>query len=92
MKVIDHKLGKVAPTRPKADRDNLHHLGATMPGMVVEVKVKPGDEVGEGDKLIVIEAMKMELTVASPLHGVVKEIHVKPKERVDSGDLLIVFQ
>jgi pyruvate carboxylase len=92
VKVIDRKLGKVIPTRPKADRDNLHHLGATMPGMVVEVKVKPGDEVREGDKLIVIEAMKMELTVASPLHGVVKEIHVKPKERVDAGDLLVVFQ
>ena len=92
VKVIDRKLGKIAPTRPKADRDNLHHLGATMPGMVVEVKVKPGDEVREGDKLIVIEAMKMELTVASPLHGVVKEIHVKPKERVDAGDLLVVFR
>jgi pyruvate carboxylase len=92
VKVTDRKLGKAAPTRPKADRDNLHHLGATMPGMVVEVKVKPGDEVREGDKLIVIEAMKMELTVASPLHGVVKEIHVKPKERVDSGDLLVVFR
>jgi biotin carboxyl carrier protein len=63
-----------------------------MPGMVVQVEVAPGQQVKEGDKLVVLEAMKMEMTLASPLAGVVKEVYVKPKERVDSGDLLIVFQ
>jgi len=63
-----------------------------MPGMVVEVKVKPGQEVAEHEKLVVLEAMKMEMTLASPLTGVVKEVYVKAKDRVDSGDLLIVFQ
>jgi pyruvate carboxylase len=92
IKVIDKKFGKEVAARPKADKDNLHHLGSPMPGMVVEVKVVAGQEVKEGDKLVVLEAMKMEMTLASPLAGVVKEVYAKPKDRVDAGDLIIVFQ
>jgi pyruvate carboxylase len=92
VQVVDRKVGKDIPARPKADKDNLHHLGSPMPGSVVEVKVKPGDEVKEGDKLIVLEAMKMEMTLASPIAAVIKEITVRPKDRVDTGDLLVVFQ
>jgi pyruvate carboxylase len=92
VQVIDKRFGKEVATRPKADKDNLHHLGSPMPGMVVEVKVAPGQEVKEGDKLIVLEAMKMEMTLASPLSGVVKEVYARPKDRVDAGDLLVVFQ
>jgi len=90
--VVDRKLGKEAPTRPKADKDNLHHLGSPMPGMVVEVAVAPGQPVEEGDKLVVLEAMKMEMTLSSPRAGRIKEVYAKPKDRVDAGDLLIVFQ
>jgi pyruvate carboxylase len=92
VQVVDRSLGIEVQTRPKADPDNLHHLGAPMPGMVVDVKVTPGQAVAEHDKLVVLEAMKMEMTLASPLTGVVKEVYVKAKDRVDSGDLLIVFQ
>ncbi|HEY0705469.1 MAG TPA: biotin/lipoyl-containing protein, partial [Polyangia bacterium] len=92
VEVSDVKLGKAAATRPKADKDNLHHLGSPMPGTVIEVKAKAGDEVKEGDKIIVLEAMKMEMTLASPISGVIKEITVNPKDRVDSGDLLVVFK
>jgi pyruvate carboxylase len=92
VKVLDRSLGIEVKTRLKADADNLHHLGSPMPGMVVEVKVKPGQKVTEHEKLVVLEAMKMEMTLSSPLTGVVKEVYVKPKDRVDSGDLLVVFQ
>jgi pyruvate carboxylase len=90
--VVDRKLGKEAPSRPKADKDNLHHLGSPMPGMVVEVAVTPGQLVEEGDKLVVLEAMKMEMTLSSPRAGQIKEVYARPKDRVDGGDLLIVFQ
>jgi biotin carboxyl carrier protein len=60
--------------------------------MVVEVKVKPGQQVAEHEKLVVLEAMKMEMTLASPVTGVVKDVYVKPKDRVEGGDLLVVFQ
>jgi pyruvate carboxylase len=92
VEVLDQRLAKPAATRAKADKDNLHHLGSPMPGTVVEVKVAEGAEIKEGDKLIVLEAMKMEMTVASPIAGVIKEITVKPKDRVDAGDLLVVFK
>ncbi|MDX2018600.1 MAG: pyruvate carboxylase [Deltaproteobacteria bacterium] len=92
VQVFDKGLGIARSVRPKADKDNLHHLGAPMPGTVIDVKVAPGDEVKEGDKLVVLEAMKMEMTVASPLAGVIKEVTIKPKDRVDSQDLLIVFK
>jgi pyruvate carboxylase len=92
VQVFDKGLGIERSVRPKADKDNLHHLGAPMPGTVIDVKVSPGDEVKEGDKLVVLEAMKMEMTVASPLAGVIKDVSVKAKDRVDSQDLLIVFK
>ncbi len=92
VEVPDRKLGTSKTARPKADKDNLHHMGSPMPGAVVEVKIKPGDEVKVGDKLIVLEAMKMEMTLSSPIAAVVKEVTVAPKDRVDTGDLLIVFQ
>jgi pyruvate carboxylase len=91
VQVQDKRFGAAVTARPKADKDNLHHLGSPMPGTVVEVKVKTGDEVKEGDKLIVLEAMKMEMTLASPIAGVIKEITVKARDRVVSGDLLVVF-
>ncbi len=92
VEVLDKRLGKEVAARPKADKDNLHHLGSPMPGTVVEVKAAAGDEVKEGDKLVVLEAMKMEMTLASPIAGVIKDITVKPKDRVDTGDLLVVFK
>jgi pyruvate carboxylase len=92
VEVLDHRFGKEVAARPKADKDNLHHLGSPMPGTVVEVKAGAGDEVKEGDKLVVLEAMKMEMTLASPIAGVIKDITVKPKDRVDTGDLLVVFK
>jgi pyruvate carboxylase len=90
--VHDRRCGRHVAARPKADRDDLHHLGSPMPGTVIEVKVKPGDEVRPQDKLLVIEAMKMEMALPSPIAGIIKEIYAKPGERVDSGDLLIVFK
>ena len=78
--------------RIKADPDNLHYLGSPMAGMVATVHAKAGEEVAEGDTLVVLEAMKMEMILSSPLHGVVKEVYAKPGDRVDGGDLLVVFQ
>ena len=78
--VVDRSLAVEVKRRMKADPDNLHHLGSPMPGMVVEVKVKAGQQVQEGEKLIVLEAMKMEMTLNSPITGVVKDVYVQPRE------------
>jgi propionyl-CoA carboxylase alpha chain len=65
-------------------------LVAPMPGSVVRVLVEQGAAVGKGDPLIVLEAMKMEHTVASPAEGIVSEVRVSAGQQVDAGAVLVV--
>jgi pyruvate carboxylase len=74
---------------PKADADNPLHLAAPMPGLVVHVAVAAGDQVTKGQKLVTLEAMKMETTVYAERNGVVAEALVKAGNQVEAGDLLI---
>ncbi|HUS86099.1 MAG TPA: acetyl-CoA carboxylase biotin carboxyl carrier protein subunit [Bacteroidales bacterium] len=60
-----------------------------IPGTVVEVKVKEGDIVSEGDVLLVLEAMKMKNRIKCSIPGTVKLINVKEGDRVPKGELLI---
>jgi len=60
-----------------------------MPGRVLKVLVKEGDEVEAGAALVVVEAMKMENELSSARSGVVRKIHVSPGQTVESGALLI---
>ena len=77
------------PARLKGKPDDSTQACAPMPGMVTEVAVSPGQEVKEGDKLVVLEAMKMLTTVSASQDGVVKEVLVAKGEQVDSDDLLV---
>ena len=67
-------------------------IDAIMPGKIVAVKVKVGDEVVEGQGVIVLEAMKMENELASPKAGKVTEVHVVEGQSVDSGAILVVIE
>jgi biotin carboxyl carrier protein len=60
--------------------------------MISEVAVKPGDEVKEGDKIVVIEAMKMLTTVSATEDGVVGEILLVKGKSADTGDLLATIR
>lgn len=64
---------------------------APMPGMVLRVEVVPGQEVQEGDPLLVLEAMKMENNLKSPASGTVKSVHVEAGKAVEKGAVLVVF-
>jgi pyruvate carboxylase len=92
IRVRDRAAGTTVSRRPPADPNNLHHLGAPMPGAIQEVAVKPGDAVRQGDRLLTLEAMKVLMYVNSPLDATVKEVLVAPLDHVESGDLLIVFE
>lgn len=67
------------------------HLISPMPGMIKKVMVNVGDEVVAGQSLIVLEAMKMENVIKSPLDAKIKSIHFKSGEAVDKSEILIRF-
>ncbi|HEX5386028.1 MAG TPA: biotin/lipoyl-containing protein [Gemmatimonadales bacterium] len=66
-------------------------LKAPMPGLVVRVRVEPGQEVPAGGGVLVLEAMKMENELRAAAAGVVRAIHVKPGQTVEKGQVLAEF-
>lgn len=78
----------VSSSRPKARGEG--DVTSTMPGRVVRVEVKVGDKVAAGDKVLVVEAMKMENEVHTPIDGEVKEIFVKEGDTVNPDEALVV--
>ena len=77
-----------APAAPKAAA-GANAIVAPLPGSVVSVLVKAGDAVKAGQKLAVIEAMKMENEILAPADGTVKAVHVAAGQAVQQGDALI---
>jgi pyruvate carboxylase len=59
--------------------------------MVVTVAIQPGDSVKKGQKLLTVEAMKMETTISAERDGKIADILVKPGSQVSTGDLLLKF-
>ncbi len=90
--VIDRSLEPEKKAAIKADPENAMHVGASMPGMVFHVAVGEGDAVKTGQKLVVLEAMKMETTINAPLDAVIAKIHVSNGTQVESGDLLVTLR
>lgn len=77
----------------KQNSDNVTKvLKAPMPGMVLEVNIKEGDQVNEGDDLLTLEAMKMENSIKSPLSGIVKEIFIKKNSPVQKDAKLLSIE
>lgn len=70
----------------------VNDIKAPMPGLILEVNVKEGQEVREGDYVLVLEAMKMENTLTAPRDGVVKNVPVKPGQTVDKNQLLVEME
>ncbi|AQS56082.1 pyruvate carboxylase [Novibacillus thermophilus] len=79
-------------SRPKADPDDAGQIGASMPGKVLNVMVKAGDEVPKGEHLLVTEAMKMETTIQAPFAARVKAVHVSIGDAIETGDLLLELE
>jgi pyruvate carboxylase len=89
--VPDHSLQSDVVERLKADPKNAKQIGASMPGLVVVVAVQPGDQIVAGQKLMTLEAMKMETTILAEADGKVGEVHVVAGTQVETGDLLITM-
>lgn len=68
------------------------HVTTTMPGNIVSVLVKEGDQVAAGDPVLVVEAMKMETEVKAPISGVVTGIFIQKGDRVTPSEVLVEIE
>jgi len=64
-------------------------LTAPMPGLIVEVRVRPGDLVQTGQTLVVLESMKMQMQLRAALDGQVEAVAVAPRQQVEKGAVLV---
>ena len=87
MDLLLEKLGMA-----QVNTSSVKNITAPMPGLILQLHVKEGDEVKKGDAIMVLEAMKMENTLKSPGEGTVKSILVKTGDSVEKNQILIDFK
>ena len=89
LEIKDQAFGGAKALRPQADPLSELHVGAAMPGKVLQVAVKAGQAVKRGETLLVTESMKMEYVITAKLDATVKRVTVAAGEMVEGGDLLV---
>jgi len=87
--IRDRKLEVKEEAKPKADPAQPGQIGAPIPGVVSTVAVELNQAIKRGDRLLVLEAMKMQSTVYAPVSGTVKQLLVQPGQHVEAKDLLL---
>ena len=78
--------------RPPGPRVSEKIIRSPMPGRVVAVNVRPGDNVTPGQEVCVLEAMKMEQSIRTSQGGVIKAVHTRPLEQVGADDPLVELE
>ncbi|MGI4835299.1 MAG: biotin/lipoyl-containing protein [Janthinobacterium lividum] len=86
---LDKLLDRLGLSNAAAAKIN--ELKAPMPGLIVDVRVQPGQAVQKGDPLLVLEAMKMENILKAPADGIISSIKVSSRDNVTKGQVLVVF-
>lgn len=89
---LDPDVGGPSRAAPAADHALDAALAAPMPATVVATRTEPGQDVRTGDVLVVLEAMKMELTIRAPRDGVVEAVHCRQGDLVQPGVPLVTMQ
>ena len=84
MDILLEKFGLQSNTTSHAGE-----IHAQIPGLVSQLFVNPGDNVDIGQKLLILEAMKMENEIDSPIAGIVNNIHIKSGDKVEKGELIM---
>jgi pyruvate carboxylase len=87
--VLDKSQTKTVKARAKAAANDPLQVGAPIPGMVTALSATVGGKVAKGDKLAVLEAMKMQTTIYAPADGVIAEVAASQGDSLEAGDLLV---
>ncbi len=87
--IVDKSVKPTVKARLKVDPAKQNEVGAPIPGLVTVISVSVGAKVAKGEKLLTLEAMKMQTTIYAPCDGVVDETYVRVSDAVESKDLLL---
>ena len=90
--VKDPRAAVTANSVVLADPEDKSQIGASIPGLVSKINIKPGDKVKENQVLAVIEAMKMETSVVARMDGEIDKVLIKEGSNVKAGELLITMK
>jgi len=90
--IPDQQAGATVVVRERANKLEPGSIGAPMPGVVVDLRVKLGDKVKAGQPLAVLSAMKMETVVAAPVDGKVKRVVAGVNDQLEGGDLMVELE
>jgi biotin carboxyl carrier protein len=92
VEIYDEQVAKMMKTGAGQAQKSELVIKAAMPGLIIEVNVKQGDKVTEGQALLIIEAMKMQNEMVSTRAGTIKKINIEKGQTVNSGDKLIIIE
>jgi len=87
--ILDKSIKTETKRRTKADSADKMQVGAPIPGMVSAVTATVGHKVKKGEKLVILEAMKMQTTVYALADGIIDQVEVQAGDQVESKDLLV---
>lgn len=93
-KKINDNRGKSTTEKKVEETESAEGTEITSPmtGVILDIYVSPGDKISRGDKVILMEAMKMENTVLSDYEGTVKTVKVNKGDNIDAGDVIVVLK
>ena len=92
IEIQNTEFSKNISAKIKAEDGNLNHIGSPLPGQVAKIFVSVGDKIIKGDRVLVIEAMKMETIISAEKSGTIKKLHVGSGDNVETKDLLIEIE
>ena len=92
IEIQNTEFSKNISAKIKAEDGNKNHVGSPLPGQVSKIFVSEGEKILKGDRVLVIEAMKMETTILAEKSGTIKKIYLKSGDNVETKDLLIEIE
>ncbi len=92
VRILDSSVKDSAVIRRKAEFHNPEHVGAPVRGDLIELKVKPGDEVERNQSVGVLSSMKMETVLVAKQKGTVKEVLAREGDALEIGDLVVIVE